>query len=367
MNSRHAAILHLFEKSAGDSRVGLRNIDVSVFRTALTSPVWLAQILTGAKSFADNPFLGSKRLNRLGLHAARIRAAHALADWRRRRLGKRIPAAYRAEFGANGFIRIENYLPDGDFQSLRDAILGTPASAREMVQGDTITRRIAISPGYLDKIPGLRALIEAPAWRNLMRYVASTDTEPLYYVQTILTHRVETHADPQTALHADTFHPTMKAWYFLEDVAEDEGPFCYVPGSHRLTPARLAWERARSVAAPEGVDRLSARGSLRITEAELGPLGLPPPQLFGVKGNTLVIADTCGFHARGPSTKPTRRVEIWAYGRRNPFYPWIGWDPLSVPGIAERRISWIWAARDRFPRIFGLPWIDVGQKLPLSD
>jgi hypothetical protein len=34
----------------------------------------------------------------------------------------------------------------------------------------------------------------------------------------------------------------MKAWLFLDDVALEDGPFADVAGSHRLTPARLAWE-----------------------------------------------------------------------------------------------------------------------------
>jgi len=340
---------------------------VSVLRTTLGLPIWFFQIASGAKSFADNPILGSKRLNRMGLHVGRMRVAHAMAHWRRRRLEKAVPPARRAEFAANGFIRIDDYLPERDFAALRDRVLSAEAPAREMIQGDTITRRIAIDADYLNKIPEVRALITGKSWRGLLRYVASSASEPLYYIQTILTRRFDTNPDPQTVLHADTFHPTMKAWYFLEDVAEDEGPFCYVPGSHKLTPERLAWEEKRSIAAPEGVDRLSARGSMRISAEELGALGLPQPMLFGVRANTLVVADTCGFHARGPSHKATRRVEIWAYSRRNPFYPWVGFDPLSIPGIAERRIPWLWAAKDRFGRIFGPPWPNAGSKRPLSD
>ena len=52
-----------------------------------------------------------------------------------------------------------------------------------------------------------------------------------------LRHACDGPPDPQTALHADTFHPTVKAWLFLTDVAADAGPFTYVPGSHRLTPS----------------------------------------------------------------------------------------------------------------------------------
>ena len=37
-------------------------------------------------------------------------------------------------------------------------------------------------------------------------------------------------SDPQTDLHTDTFHPTVKAWLFLTDVAPETMPFVYVPG-----------------------------------------------------------------------------------------------------------------------------------------
>ena len=160
------------------------------------------------------------------------------------------------------------------------------------------------------------------------------------------------------ALDSDDFRRA-----FLTDVAADEGPFVYVPGSHRMTPARLDWERRRSLGAAHDPDRLSARGSLRIEAGELPGIGLPPPRAFAVPANTLVIADTSGFHARGPSLRPSTRVEIWAFGRRNPFLPWAGFDPLSLPGIAERRVSTMWAARDRLERWVGQPWRNAGIKI----
>jgi hypothetical protein len=52
-------------------------------------PWWIAQLLTGAKSFRDNPLIGSKRLNRLGLHGWRVRATHWLAARRRAKAGKK--------------------------------------------------------------------------------------------------------------------------------------------------------------------------------------------------------------------------------------------------------------------------------------
>ena len=82
-------------------------------------------------------------------------------------------------------------------------------------------------------------------------------------------------------------------------------------------------------------ERLTRRGSFRTRPAELAGLGLPEARAFPVRANTLVVADTHGFHARAPSARPTRRVEIWAYGRRNPFLPWTGLDIWSVPALGS--------------------------------
>jgi hypothetical protein len=330
----------------------------------LLLPWWIAQLPTGAKAFCDNPVIGSPTLNRWGLHVGRVRLAAALAASRRRRLRALVSAADAADFARDGFVLKRDFLPPAAFETLRTQALGYPGAAREMMQGDTITRRIALDPAALRAMPAVAELLASREWRGLMRYVGSFDSEPIAYIQTILSHVNDRDPDPQTALHADTFHPTVKAWLFLTDVAEDEGPFVYVPGSHRMTPARLAWEKDRSIRASTGLDRLSSRGSLRIGREELATLGLPQPRAFAVKANTLVVADTSGFHARGPSARPSTRVEIWTYGRRNPFLPWAGLDPLSLPGIAARRAAFAWAARDRLERLIGQPWRDAGRKRP---
>ena len=335
-------------------------------RNIAIMPWWLLQLATGAKSFKDNPVIGSKRLNRAGLHVKRMALAHRMAALRRARMARRLTPGQLAEFDANGFVRIDNALPAAVFEALRKAVLDHEAPAREMLQGDTVTRRIAIDGDFLRAIPAVSALLDDPRWRGLTRYVASHDSEPVHYVQTILTHRADAPPDPQTVFHADTFHPTMKAWFFLTDVAEDEGPFCYVPGSHKLTPERRAWEQQRSILAPEGVDHLSSRGSMRVSAADLRAMGLPEPQKLAVPANTLIVADTCGFHARGPSVRPSTRVEIWSYCRRNPFLPWTGLDPATLPGLSANRVPLMWRSRDILARWIGQPWQNVGRKRPAA-
>lgn len=333
----------------------------------LAAPWWVAQLATGAKSFRDNPVIGSQRLNAMGLHAGRARLAHRLAWARRARLTAGLPAADREAFDRDGFVIVRDFLPTALFAALRDAVLAHRFDTREMRQGNTITRRIAIGPGFLRTAPAAQALLRDDRFRALCRYVGSFRSEPLHYIQTILTDSGAPDPDPQTNLHADTFHPTLKAWFFLNDVEEADGPFSYVPGSHRLTPARLAWEHARSLTAGTSEDFLSARGSLRVRAEELPGLGLPGAQRFPVPANTLVVADTCGFHARVAATRPSRRLELWSFSRRNPFVPWTGADLLSMPGIAERRIDAMWHIRDRFQNWAGQPWKPSGNKLVLDD
>nr|WP_240511238.1 phytanoyl-CoA dioxygenase family protein [Novosphingobium panipatense] len=331
-------------------------------KSLLMSPIWIFQLGTSAKSFLDNPLLGSQRLNRLGLHRLRVRIAGALCDWRRRRLARKVRKDWREAFDRDGYVAIENVIPAEQFPKLREAILGYEGEAREMRQGDAITRRLAIDPAMFRSIPELRRLLGRADLKALFHYVAGFRIEPLHYVQTIVTHDASNEADPQESLHADAFHSSLKSWLFLNPVPADEAPFTFVPGSHRLNKARLDWEYRRSLSDPRAIDRLSARGSPRVGESDLAEMGLPQPRPLAVAGNTLVVADTLGFHARGGSVRPIERVEIWSYSRRNPFLPWLGGDPLSLPGLAERRIGWLWRLRDRFENVAGQPWRSVGQR-----
>lgn len=314
------------------------------------APLWLIALATGAKSFADNPILGSERLNRRGLHVARVKLAHRIAWARRRRLAAHVPREWRDQFDRDGFVEVRAFLPPKNFDAIREKLLLGEFESREQQQGDTITRRVTIGPDLMKMVPELHALIKSNRLRSLIAYVASTRSEPLYYIQTISTGRIDGPPDPQLELHADTFHPSLKAFLFLTDVSDGQAPLTYVAGSHRLTPERLAWEQERSLKIKQS-DRLSQRGSLRIAADELASLGLPQPRRFAVPANTLVVIDTCGFHARGNSDHPTVRAEIWAYVRRTPFLPWTGFDLLSSGPIAMRRAAWLTKIVDRLDRL----------------
>lgn len=305
---------------------------------AALTPFWAVQLFTAAKSFERNRLIGSRALNLYGLHAARVQVAHRVAAARRRRLAGLVSAADREDFARDGFVVRRDFLPPTEFAALLAEIKAYRGPLREIGEGDTLMRKIALGPQALAVLPTLADFLDNPQWRGLIRYVGSRDAEPVVWIQSLLRHAVDGPPDPQTALHADTFHPTVKAWLFLTDVAADAGPFTYVPGSHRLTPQRLEWERRKSLDAARSPDRETRQGSFRIEPDELAALGLPAPRVFDVPANTLVVADTFGFHARGPSIGHSLRVEIWAYGRRTPFVPWAALDPWTGAALARRSL-----------------------------
>jgi hypothetical protein len=73
-------------------------------RQSVMLPWWTAQLFTATKSFERSPLIGSPRLNRHGLHAARVELAYRLAAARRRKLEPPISAADRDAFERDGFV-----------------------------------------------------------------------------------------------------------------------------------------------------------------------------------------------------------------------------------------------------------------------
>ncbi len=336
----------------------------SALQRAALIPLAPFSLLSSAKSFCDNPVIGSRRLNQLGLHVGRIRLADALTNQRRARLGRQLAASDQAHYAEHGYVIRENLLPAHQFEALRQEVFGSTWPLLEMRQGSTITRRVVLNRGALRRShPSLEQLLGDAEIRRLIRYVAGTGAEPIFSLQAIISGLANTAPDPQTHLHADTFHSIAKSWFFLHDVEASEGPFAYVPGSHRMTPARLAWEKEQSLSAASHSIKYHARGSFRVNVADLEAMGLPPARRFAVKANTLVVADTRGFHNRTPSIHPSCRVELYASLRRNPYLPWNGLDPLSLPGLAGRIGSLQMALLERLSQL-GLArirWVPRGQ------
>lgn len=320
----------------------------------LLLPLHAAKLLSGEKSFRDNLLLASPRINRGGsLHAFRVATAARMAARRRRAIRHLVSEDLAAQIDRDGFAMVENALPMDAFHRLRREVEETRFPAREMKQGATVTRFITLPPKTLDDLPALRDFISGPLFQGCLRYTASFNHEPLVNLHTVLTDPAGGAPDPQTAFHSDTFHATAKGWFFLRDVAVEDGPFTYVPGSHRMTPGRVAWERAQSITAADHANPHHAMGSFRASLEEIHEMGFGDPVAFAVPANTLVVADTHGFHARGRSLRKSTRLAIYGSLRSNPFVPFAGLDPFRLPGLRGRRGQMLDFARDLAARVAG--------------
>lgn len=330
----------------------------------LKMPLWTLALLSKEKSFVKNPVIGSHFLNRHGLHIKRIRAAAAMTGLRRRQLAKSelLTEGMLKQFDENGYFLIRNFLPQEQFKKLKAEVLQNNFAAREMRQGQTVTRMTPMGISTLKKFPAIHEFYTNPMLKALFFYAASWKGSPINFIETVLADIDNPKPDPQTELHEDTFHSSAKFWFYLHDVEADGGPLQFVPGSHQATPERLQWEYENSLSASSSDKAHHSYGSFRTTAEELGNLGYAQPDKIIVPENTLVIADTYGFHARTVSKKSTTRIALHGYLRRNPFLPWTGLDITALPGLSGRQLELFLRFNDLRGRYLNKPgiWRDVG-------
>lgn len=310
-------------------------------------PIWIIALFTPAKSFRNNPVIGSKVLNTLGLHVLRLLIARTVTWARWTYLAPLMSESERFEFHRQGYLVLEDFLDEGSIKAIREEVAAHTGEVRQMTQGNTATQRILMDTEALDGKPELNELNGSMSLQARLRYAAANISYPLMYVQRIRNGHQDGGVDPQKTMHADTFHPTMKAWLFLEDVTEEMGPFTYVKGSNRLTWKRLAWEYKRSITARETPDGYSEKGSFRATPEDLREMNLPNPLGLSVKAGTLVIANTNGFHGRGAAQEGQSRLELWAYARPSPFNPLPGIPGSVWSTIKMGALKRFWRHKDK--------------------
>ncbi len=251
---------------------------------------------------------GSETLARLGLQKLRIRIH---SDWRHHPrdlpTGSVPDARFEDALGTldrDGVVSIPEFLPQESWDRLQAELTATLPSMKPFSSaGLTEISEIIDTPTFTGEFaahPLLLALAEAVTHRKISR-------PPAPYIW-MLQLENETAEDTTAAriLHADTHYPTVKVFYCLNDIDEENAAFTYVPGSHRLTPERRAYEIQRSVEMTRRKDG---------TDFDAAPFaeawGLKETQMCG-KANTCIIANTQGFHRRGTfhSTKPRQYAHL---------------------------------------------------------
>lgn len=265
--------------------------------------------IVGRSKAVDAPVL-----NRLGLQVGRTVAAAALARARRRTVAPAV-AATIADLDRQGYAVLTDLLAPDDLAEVTATarrVTDDPAVAHaDNPQGGNslrVTWRLDVAEAdrrVLDRFflhPTVLALASA-AERLELEPGAGRCT-----VQELVQH--DGPPDIEAAIHSDTFHPTHKIWLYLSDIDDEDGPLTYYPGSQRLSLASLRGTYQDSVG-----PNLGAR---RIGDRERASRGIEPER-FCCRANTLVIANTFGYHGRAQGWSPGRRLSLHLEVRPDPF------------------------------------------------
>ena len=261
--------------------------------------------------FTDAKTVESPTLNRMGAQPFRAIMARLLYKLRP---GNSDPL--NVELSRTGLIVCEDFLPPTLFDAIEreaDEFIALTEPTWLICSDKAEIRRHSLTQVDAERFPELArwradqrlATLAAAAERR--RYPVSFDGGALVEQLT-----VEDYSEPcgDTQLHVDTFFNTHKMWLYLDAVTTANAAFVYVPGSHLLDSVRLRHEYRESTTAN--------RMSRRVSEDEVRDRGLKL-RVVECRRNTLVVANTCGYHCRSVGERGASRRSLHREYRLNPF------------------------------------------------
>lgn len=253
-------------------------------------------IFTGHKFFhtkvVEKPFTRPDLMEK-GLHPFRmIFARHA----------EKLRAPGIDQFDTEGVIMYENFLDETFHKQVKEEIeTHFPLTENKQPHNDisTITQY-----KYLSQLVRESTIFELCAEAA---HRAEDDTAAYqHFLHTTYVQRLENipgNGDIQKVCHSDVFYPCVKYWYFPDAVEEDQGPFLFAKNSVELTHEILQFHYRESVLVVNNKwdptrNKGHGEGSFRAIGNDLQEMNLKLEPIT-CKPNTLVIANTSGFHCRG--------------------------------------------------------------------
>ncbi len=296
--------------------------EVNFYRLARNTP------LVRGLTHTECPYhTGSVIENRLGLQIGKVidkhlawclRGSHVAADVKN----------YTEVMSREGVLSIPNFLAENEFQRVREEFARAQsrlvyAKVRNAQMGKLEVAKFSLSDENDDFPYTIKCLQQN---RVILQIASAVIRRPISSKPslTINVHRmVDSLAvdnDIENILHADLHTPTVKAFFYLNDVNEANGAFIYAKGSHKFSLSRLRYEYDISVRTaklkrgdsdiPEHL--LNTRGFNKrniVSEKCRRSMKIVEKSICG-KANTLVIANNMGFHRKGEFTDESARETI---------------------------------------------------------
>ena len=276
--------------------------------------------------FSESYLVNSYFLNLLGLQAFRYISA-SLVYWLRGIFFKWDNSKEVKILKKEGLLIINNFLNMEDFEKFRDHFksLQNIGLNKILNDGDSSTERSTLS---IEQIENNEILTKIVCSKKLINILESCEHKKFIknrfhnfgkYGQIVWLDKINNIGftsikDSQKTLHSDIFFHTHKVWYFPSEVNAQSGPLNFVKGSHKFSFKRMYLEYINSIDERTNTQSPNIRNNKQpLNNYEKNST------ICNVSANTLVIANTRGYHKRGNSFQGTSRMQLHFRVRRNPF------------------------------------------------
>lgn len=272
-----------------------------------------------SRNYTTAPYhIGSVTENRLGLQVFRVVGKHLVRRFRQSYLTEDLKQ-YVEVLERDGVLVLENFLAPEIFETVRAEFESANKNSALAPYKNADNAKLYRTQLSLAKLPDSFPSITTNFRENdlLNQITAAVLRRPITKKPDVLFDTYQNLNDAgadndiENILHADLHFPTVKMFFYLNEVNETNGAFVYVKGSHKLTAARFIHEYELSVREAKFKRGLTIPESLlgrRSTQIRniISPenerrMNISETQIC-VKPNTLVIANNMGFHRRGEFT-----------------------------------------------------------------
>jgi len=271
--------------------------------------------------YSDEKIIMDVGLNKKGLHIYRTLLSRRIDQYRRRVYSQNHEKIN--EWEENGIIIVPNFLENDEYDKIKSKLNMNQNFHLDLSSNVEFQKLITMTAGAPSTIMTLGS-------------------------ETIEFDKIDPNEE-QYHLHSDTFQPCIKVFYYINDIQENEGSFCFVKGSTRVENKNfLKWLYESSCKSLDDTSddvydilpyklnsdtfdtwgkpvkcTFSPRLGRKLTDEQLNvklnAMDLPNMTPVLGKGNTLVIADTSGFHRRERAKQGVVRTTLRSGQRFNPF------------------------------------------------
>ncbi|MEK7536876.1 MAG: phytanoyl-CoA dioxygenase family protein [Patescibacteria group bacterium] len=262
-------------------------------------------------------FAGGFISNLLGYHILRVLVFNTFYGLRGKKFlqDKQGKAIYE-KIMADGIAVIPNFFPEEVFLQIKNEcdkakkeIMNerSPYMARAALVRDDKKDSNFILDKHLASNSFINEIVSAVLGKDILVKPKVSFEETFYHKEDIGKRAVDT----QDQVHFDVSYPTVKCLYYLNDIDDSNAAFEYARGSQKLTLKRLWMEYKMSIAFGRWSRNRQGEEPMEVEREALERQGMKVIPFTG-KANTLVIANTMGFHRRGThkTTKPRHLIFV---------------------------------------------------------